>query len=377
MSLGLQNILIISQTIFPRESPRANRATELAKELARQGHSITLYAVLGSYNYDKFETEFNIKVKDIGKLYLSNVSSSDGLKQKVFVEKFLSKIFRGSLMYPDIELMFRIPNIIKNETKKDLIITIAQPHSIHWGLALAKYLYPKKNSFTWVADCGDPFMGNEVVRPPFFYFKYLEKWFCESADYISIPVEGAKAAYYNEFRYKVRVIPQGFQFSSIKQYIESRNNPVPTFAFAGLLFKGSRDPSQLLKYLSTLDLNFKFYIFSNNSNLITPHLKGLEDKVVHSKYIPRNKLLSVLGKMDFLLNFENQTNVQSPSKLIEYAILEKPILSINNNSFSRDKIDQFLEGNYSNQKEMRNIEQYNIENISKEFTSLYSNNQNN
>ena len=51
-------ILIISQHIFPIQTPRAIRTTELVKELTRQGHKVIVYAVLGKYNYSGFEKEF-------------------------------------------------------------------------------------------------------------------------------------------------------------------------------------------------------------------------------------------------------------------------------------------------------------------------------
>ncbi len=61
-----QKILIISRTIFPKLVPRAHRATELAKELARQGNEVTLAAVLGKYNYTRFQEETGIRVCDLG-----------------------------------------------------------------------------------------------------------------------------------------------------------------------------------------------------------------------------------------------------------------------------------------------------------------------
>jgi len=42
-------IVLIAGTIFPQQSPRAFRATELAVGLAKQGHEVTIYAILGEY----------------------------------------------------------------------------------------------------------------------------------------------------------------------------------------------------------------------------------------------------------------------------------------------------------------------------------------
>ena len=66
-------ILVLSQHIFPMQTPRAHRTTELIKELALQGHNVTVYAVLGKYNYTEFEKQTKIKVKTILVSYLVNI----------------------------------------------------------------------------------------------------------------------------------------------------------------------------------------------------------------------------------------------------------------------------------------------------------------
>ena len=84
-------------------------------------------------------------------------------------------------------------------------------------VSLEDVLKKPKTAKKWIADCGDPFMGAklETFRKPF-YFKYFEKDFCRKADYITVPAEGAKKAYYSEFLGKIRVIPQGFNFKQIE-----------------------------------------------------------------------------------------------------------------------------------------------------------------
>ena len=57
-------ILILTQVIFPFQSPRSYRSTELAKELARTGNQVTIYAIKGEYDYTEFENKHKIKVKN-------------------------------------------------------------------------------------------------------------------------------------------------------------------------------------------------------------------------------------------------------------------------------------------------------------------------
>src|SRR5699024_6823793 len=140
----------------------------------------------------------------------------------------------------------------KDKEYYDLLISIAVPHTIHWGVAA---IWKKHNNLakTWFADCGDPFMGqeNDIFKYPF-YFKYSEKWFCRKADYITVPTEASIKAYYSEFHHKIRIIPQGFKFEDIHVEENTYANPVPTFAYAGGFIPGRRDPTEFLNFLINL-----------------------------------------------------------------------------------------------------------------------------
>ena len=88
----MKSILIISQHIFPKQTPRAHRTTELAIEFSKQGYDVTVYAVLGSYNYNTFAKRHNINIKPIKITWQYEPFSSD-LKVKRFF------IIRTSWLY--------------------------------------------------------------------------------------------------------------------------------------------------------------------------------------------------------------------------------------------------------------------------------------
>jgi len=365
-----KKILIISQTIYPAQFPRTYRATELAKELARQGHEVILYAVLGQYDYAKFEKEYNLKANNIGPMWFATLNS-DGHGRRSFIDKVFYRLFHRLFEFPDIELMLRLPNIIKKEKEIDLLISVAMPFPIHWGCALAKSLLPKEFPKIWAADCGDPYMGNKFRKTkPLFYFKYLEKWFCKKADYITIPVDGAREGYYHEFHNKIKVIPQGFRFDIYDIQSKQPNNVIPTFAYSGVFYKGFREPTSFLEYLTSVKTPFKFIIYTPDQSLISPYLSRLGEKIEVRSYIPRTELLNTLSTMDFLINIENGTSVQSPSKLIDYALTKRPILSFTSDVIPEATFLEFLQGDYTNQFIVQNIEQYRIENVAKSFLKL-------
>lgn len=362
-------IVIVTEVVFPRIAPRAFRATELAKALAAKGHNVTLIASLGKYDYTEFEDKYKVKVKDLGSTGFAT-KNSDGKINLPLWKKGVIFFLHKLLDFPDILLLNKVKKAVINEGQIDLLISIAVPHSVHWGVS---FISKKNKNFTkWVADCGDPYMGSSFSNP-MFYFKYFEKKWCEKADYISVPVESAKQAYYEEFHDKIVVIPQGFNFSEIKlnEYVK---NTVPTFMYTGFFYPKKRDPSNFLRYLSSLDFNFRFIIYTSNDRLIRKFYSILKEKLIVRDTVSREKLFLEMSKADFLINISNKnSDTQVPSKLIDYSLAKRPILEISSDftESERKNFDDFLSGDFSSRKIISNLEQYNIVNVSDKFLSLY------
>ena len=73
--------------------------------------------------------------------------------------------------------------------------------------------------------------------------------------------------------------------------------------------------------------------------------------------------------MDFLVNFDNNTDKQVPSKLIDYALTDRPILNIEKVP-NREMILEFLGGNYRHTYPVRDLERYNIKKVAVKFLEL-------
>ena len=364
-----KKILVVSSAFYPENSPRSFRTTELVKELCRQGHDVTLYTLKNDQFHLPIEQEFGVKIKDLGKRKFPVINISTGSKLAVLFKRFLNRALLQLVAYPDIELMFKVKRVLKKEAFYDLLITIAVPHSNHWGAAWAR-TKRRPIAQTWVADCGDPFMGS--IHDSFkkmFYFKYLEKWFCRKADFIAVPKILMKEGYYPEFYHKIVEIPQGFRFDEVVTKDET-TNLIPTFAFAGTFIKTTRNPTPLLQYLSTVKTAFKFIVYTQTTEMLTPFKSILKDKLEIRDYIPRTELLKELSSMDFLVNIAYDPVHQAPSKLIDYYLTGRPILSSVNNYFDNKQVDAFLNGNYTNAHVFDNIDQYRIENVCRLFIKL-------
>jgi hypothetical protein len=74
--------------------------------------------------------------------------------------------------------------------------------------------------------------------------------------------------------------------------------------------------------------------------------------------------------MDFLLNIENVGQKQTPSKLIDYWLCGRPILSIKSFEFDPAVVEQFLRRDYQAAFQMPNPAQYRIENVAADFVDL-------
>lgn len=366
-----RKILIVSKFFYPENSPRSFRATELAKELARQGHKVTVITPRISDIHDKFEIEHKISIRNLGKPRWNNLKlKGTGIER--LIRRALVRFPKLLFEFPDIQLIGLIKKALSYEQSYDLLISIAVPHPIHWGVAAVRSgKHPIAK--VWVADCGDPYMGqeNDSFKVPF-YFKYVEKWFCRKADYLSVPTPGAIEGYYPEFRNKIKVIPQGFRFEDIKVKKSLYGRPYPEFAYAGMFIPGRRDPTELLSYLISLTKDFRFHIYTKTPALAKPFTDKSKGRVIIHQPIAREELLYELSGMDFMVNFENIGTKQTPSKLIDYAIIDKPILSVRTGELNTKVVDEFLVKKYQNRYQMIR-DSYQIHKVTSKFLALLKN----
>lgn len=363
-----KKILIVCRWFYPENTPRAHRATELAKEFSVQGHSVTVLTPKETELHEQFEHEHQLTIKDLGKSRWRNPNFGNS-KLGGFMSRATTRLLQLSIEYPNIEWFFKVKNALHTESGYDLLISIAVPYPVHWGVAKV-WKRCNNKAKTWIADCGDPYMGNTTDSfKKWFYFKWVEKWFMRKADFITIPVESARNAYYKEFHPKIHIISQGFKIENTDYSKYYKPNEVPSFIYAGGFIPNIRDPRPFLDYLVTLNRDFRFYIYTNNRPLVETYINKLGEKLIVSDYIIREDLLQRIASMDFVVNFDNNTQTAVPSKLIDYAIAERPVLNIKK-ELDKENIVRFLDGDYAEKLEMPEVDNYRIENVCKSFLKL-------
>lgn len=355
-------ILIVSGFFYPQNTPRAFRTTELAKEFARLGHDVRVYFPQSNFDYSKFKKENpNIQICFIPPI--GGETPTGGMRYKIW------RVANMLISYPSIKYYKILKNVLKGEKNYDLLVSVAVPHPIHWGIG--RIYNSRKIAKTWIADCGDPYMlcKTDSHNAPG-YMRYFEDLWCKKCDYISVPTETSYTGYYPEYHNKIKVIPQGFNFEDTKtpKYIP---NKIPTFIFAGVFIKGKRDPQKLMEYLCSIDKPFRFIVYGSNAHqFMDAYTDKLGDKLVIHNPIARNLLIPEMAKADFLLNIGNGTKVQTPSKLIDYTLAKRPVLTIETNDIKEDVLTEFLAANYANKDAEIDISRYDIHNVAQQFLVL-------
>lgn len=358
-------ILIVSRHTYPTQSPRSFRTTELSEQLARMGHEVVLYTVLGKYDYSQYEKETGIQMRDIKPRFAT--FANDGTGQYNVFDKFMFRYFHRLLFWPECEFHLLVERIVRENPNKDMFITIAYPHSIHSGAARAKKKLPAIFPKTWICDCGDPFMLNPFIKAPKYMKKFEDMW-CSMCNYITVPTKESYNGYYEQYWEKIRVIPQGFDFSKtpISKY---KKNDVPTFLFTGTIYPGLRDPHSFMDYLLRFDRHYKF-IMMMHSPMEEKYVKESNGQIEYIIGKSRKDIVWECSKADFLINIKNSSIIQTPSKLIDYGIAGRPVLDIENDFSDPTTFLQFFEGDYSGEHKIDFLDNYRIENVARQFLDL-------
>ena len=112
------------------------------------------------------------------------------------------------------------------------------------------------------------------------------------------------------------------------------------------------------------------FTFIRGTWLYEPYKRILGDRLIVRQFIPREEILAVMSKADFLVDIANEGSVQKPSKLIDYTIAGRPILEVTSAFLEASDVDEFLAGDYSHAMPFIDLSQYDIKNVAKSFLEL-------
>lgn len=367
-------IHILTGHFHPQVHPRAFRSHELATELARQGHDVTVTSLttIRCFDYEAYARETGVKVRLMG-LYEESPQKSRGRNSAAGVS-WAGRLYRFLLTYLlDGATIFqarRISRRLHIDSDTQMVIALSTPFMCQYGLSL--YMRRQAHSFVAVADSGDPFyLSHQNRRAP--WFRGIERRVYQTFRFLCIPTEAALPAYKGLLpQEKIRIIPQGFRMDNLPQGHVPHDGPV-RFAYAGVFYWDIRNPEFIFRYLNGVSEPFEFHIYMRFQDALVDSLLGryphLHSRVVMHYAVPHDALLSELCSMHFLLNIENAHSTQLPSKLIDYGMAGRPIFSCNESNFRPERLHGFLHGQYEGALQV-DIAQYDIRRIASQFLGL-------
>ena len=370
--------VVISRWFIPARSPRAFRTHELIAELVRRKREV-IGVLPESADIKNIALIDKMLIQEHAPAFSArNEVKSDSiialLKDKIKKRlRNISLLLLGDGIYNFIYCWRVYQTLSKNIERincADVIISISFPFYINVAVAMAFRKSVKRP--VMIADCGDPFYDNPAYKKAF-YLKYLERWTLRKFDFVTIPMEAARKSY-NSYSLdeKIKIIPQGVEIIDIPENIYNPN-PVPTFCYAGVFYEKIRNPRYFLKFLMTIKDDFRFVVYALNDPFTQMILQEfslkLGNRLVVRAPIDRTKLIPVMAKMDFVINFNNENDNQRPSKLIDYAMSRRPILSFNSKTFREDVFQSFLRGDYIGREKI-DLSQYDIRGVVDKFETI-------
>ncbi len=320
-------ITLVSYHYAPEITPRAFRATSIYETLVSKGFEVELI------------------IPPCTKTGVESERSSSVFRS--LLRKLVEKVLPGG---KDLKYFSYFISKLKNK-ETDLLISIGLPFSVHLAVAVARCMFNLKAEKV-IFDYGDPYSQNPIGNYCF-YASSIEKWALNYCDYILTPVENSIKSFESiaPSNCKIRVIPQGFKLNGNALSVYKKNT-VPTFCYAGILYKGIREPNSFIEHLSELKEEFNFIVFtdtgcSENLSILKQFPKKMRGRIQVKPLISRNECLKELSKMDFLVNFANEGGLQQPSKLVDYTLSKRPFITIRNRQDNFSEFDQFFGRNYS------------------------------
>ena len=375
-----RNILIVSGACYPELTPRAFRTTELARQLARQGHRVTLLLPNRAIFHEHPLREEGLEV-----IFASGpVEGAEGSavsRRNGRLRRFMPEIVQKAVLYfychelwakYDPGLCARLAEL---RGPFDAVLSISYPAAVHLAVARAMRRNPALRQAVTIAAFSDPPFRGDVARNVFpGYYLWLKRW-GRLFDWFAVPVEKALPCYtpYMD-RSRIRVIPQGFDLDAIPlpDYVPHSE---PTFAYAGRFYENIRDPQFFFDFLETVETPFRFDLYINHlddrfADMIRRAQQRVRGCIVLHDPLPRERLIGRLAEADFLVNFDNTTSNATPSKLIDYAIARRPILSFNDRTFDAEAFRAALRGDYAGQVRGIDLADYDIRTVAARFLAL-------
>lgn len=354
-------ILIISELFFPKNNIGAIRPTKLAYMLAMAGCDVDVFTTqeLSAHHWgaryrivspshgvsaeDSSHSVSGRKVKTSqkrGKLLTELAMTRRQLlqyqKSSAFVHCFQNAVTAGKVVLSDYDCIFT---------------TFGPVGSLLVGLR-AKKLAP---TLKWICDFRDPMVSQ--IMPKLFvpYYAHLQRKSIRLADHVTTVSNGYKKRIMpQKYMEKCVVIPNGYDEGDRPKAGHITADETFSFAYVGSLYEGKRNLDALFRALREM-IDAGFVV----QEKVSFHYAGTEFRYLHeqaSRYgletvlrdhgqLPRRECLDLQASVRFLVmatwNDRGEEGV-FPGKLIEYMLLQKPVVNIVGGRLPESEVTQVI-----------------------------------
>lgn len=249
------------------------------------------------------------------------------------INKYLGQLFDPRFFY----VIPIIIHFIKNKkiyTDVNAVLSTAPPIFVHFWAVIFK----RVTNLPIILDYRDQFSNNPMFSSKLSYFeRKLDKYLITQSDVVLVVSDPIKQ-YYKKFNpKKISTILNGYDeriFTKESSLVKKKS--YKTFTYVGSIVHESRIPNNFLKWLDTVDFDFKFHIYGNAHILqkyINQNHSKISNNIIFKNGINYSKVPEILKNSDFNLVFEEKNPTSEsqfgtiPTKVFEYIAVGVPIIS--------------------------------------------------
>jgi len=327
--------LFISSFFSFDKNPNGIQSRKFVNALLKEGIEPEIFCVKNRNQIQK------LSQKEIKLHYVSEIPHK-------YFSAIMRRLFPDIIYLPDIERFTFLPLLKKKLNsfplnKYDWLHTISFPCSSH----LAGLYLKSKTNLPWVAQFYDPWVGNCYRKYKTKFFRKLDEKIeyqvAMNADIIihtnEIIKKDWERRYGKKVSEKIFVLPFSYDENSpVMDHAKPINRKKKRILYAGNLYldRNLEDIIKALKIMRKkipdLEEKIEFVFIGNvpNRDKINISANNLNNLFVFLGQKPYNELSTFYNEADLLLVIDApaEENLFFPSKLIEYFLYQKPILSI-------------------------------------------------
>lgn len=346
-------LLLVTYSFPPASSPRAYRWGAITDFWADRGHTIDV--VCGSPGEaDTKPTITTHRVRGLLRTVQAprSVIRHSGSRYRPLLKEAREAARRvwRSFRWPDGAMSWVMPAAahaasLARTHDYDALITSSYPFSSHVVGLIVRRCF---DGLPWLVDIGDPFSFATDTSPNNFrrydtLNQHAEGAVLRNASAITVTCEGARRAYVDRFPYvaaRIAVVPPLTLVSPSTPHGHANTSTRrrPRLVYIGRLQRAIRSPEPLIQIVTALTARsnvspeLHFYGRTNDcAELLERAARQHPDTIFVHGEVPQETAHAVSSEADVLVNIDNDTPFQLPSKIVEYIASGRPILSIARN----------------------------------------------